>query len=120
MLSANLLEAYDLLARCCYEANEPQKCVTYAVNYLKCDKYGMSPLSRLLKVLLQSDRRFGGQDNPAELQAVLEFLAKLYDFSVLKDRLFVIKAAEKSGCQNFAHYAAGCFFSEEERKTLGL
>lgn len=51
LLAANLMDAYDLLVRCCYEAGESQKCVSYAVACLKYDKYIMTVLSRLLLLL---------------------------------------------------------------------
>lgn len=118
-LAGDLLNAYDLLVRCCFEIGDQQKCISYGVSYLQCAPYGMSVLSRLLRILLQSEQHAGGIKNPAELQAVLQFLSKIYNFSSLKDKLFVVKAAEKSDCQNFADYMADCLLTSEEKKMLG-
>lgn len=114
ILAGNLPDAYDLLVRCCYEAGEKQKCVNYAVAYLKYDRYGMGVLSRLLKTLLLEQ---GGQ---AEYEAVLGFLKKLYDVSALKDRLFLVKAAERSERSGFTEYLRQCLFTADEQQQLGL
>ena len=112
LLAGNLLEAYGLLARCCLDAGETDKCVNYAVNYLKYEKYGMAVLSSLLRALLAE----GGTDP----QAVLEFIFRIYDPADLKDRLFLIRTAERSGLPKFAAFAAERFFTPEERARMGL
>ena len=76
----------------------------------------MGVLSRVLKLLLLDGEKAGGGEN----QAVLVFFSKLYDFGSLKDRIFLIKAAERSGCKYFAKYAAGCLFTVTERESLNL
>jgi len=115
-LGANLPETYELLVKCFYEAGEPEKCMEYGTVYLKYDRYGMGVLSRLLLTLFPEGKRAG----EAEYQQVLQFFGKLYDFGNLKDRLFLIKTAERSGCQGFGDYALGRLFSDEERKSLRL
>lgn len=118
-LAGNLPEAYELLIRCCYHTGQYEKCVNYAVVYLKSDRYQMVVLSLLLKSLLLTPE--GTQergDSQKENQAVLEFLTRLYDFSVLKDRLFLVKAAEKSDCRKFADYMEEHLFTAEERGFL--
>ncbi len=131
LLAGDLLAAYDLLVRCCYEAEERQKCVSYGVTYLKYNKYGMAVLSRILKTLLSDERTEQetekeyrrSSDKPAEskeYQAVAEFFAQIYDFSSLKDRLFLVKTAQKSDCSGFAAYSLNHFFTLEERSRLGI
>lgn len=115
LLAGNLMEAYDLLVRCCYEAGERQKCVNYAVAYLKADRYGMTVLSRLLLVLAPGDN---GREQ--EYPRVLEFFSGLYDFSSLKDRLFLWKTARQGGCGSFAAYMAEKLFTPGERTAIGL
>ena len=112
LLAGNLLEAYGLLVRCCQETGAGESCVHYAVTCLKYEKYNMAVLSDLMKALLSSGN--------AENGAVLEFLTKIYDTSILKDRLFLVKTAERSNLPAFAAFAAGCFFTQEERERLGL
>ncbi len=114
-LAGDLMGVYDLLVRCCYETGQREKCMSYGVTYLKYDRYNMAVLSRMLKVLLPD----GGQ-MAAENQAVLEFFSRLYDFSGLKDRLFLIKTAQRSDCGGFGSYGIYQLFTPEERGQLGL
>lgn len=111
LLAANLKDAFDILVRCCYEAGEAQKCVTNAVNYLKNDRYAMSILSRLILVLTQS----GGRET---YKQVLLFFSQLYDYSALKDRLFLLTAAERSGCKKFVAHLEGWLFTPEELTAI--
>ena len=114
------MEAYDLLVQCFYESGNKEKCASYAVTYLKYNKYQMAVLSRLLKTLL-SDMGLGdGQECEAAYLAVLQFVAKLYDFSSLKDRLFLVKTAQMSECSDFAQYGLNSLFTVEERKQIGI
>lgn len=116
-LTGNLGDAYDLLAKSCYETGELQKCVTYAVEHLKYDRYEMKPLFWLLKALFQGEENV--QDGEKS-EAVMGFLSKIYDVSSLKDRLFMLKTAQKAGCSGFVHYVTEEHFVMEERKQLGL
>ncbi len=112
LLASNLLDAYELLVRCCFEAGESQKCVTYAVACLKYDKYIMTVLSRLLLLLAPEG---GGRE---EYHRILQFFWGIYDLSSLKDRLFLVKTAQKTGCSGFAGYMAEKLFSPQERAAL--
>ncbi|MCI8517555.1 MAG: glycosyltransferase [Hungatella sp.] len=112
-LTRDLLGTYDLLVRCCYEAGQLEKSMSYGVTYLKYDRYNMAVLSRMLKVLLPDGGRRAGEN-----QAVLEFFSKLYDFSGLKDRLFLVKTARMSDCGGFGDYGADHLFTPEERALL--
>jgi len=99
------------LLRSCYEAGEQKKCVTNAVSYLQSDRYMMSILSRLILVLTQ--------DGNSEIyEQTLIFLSKIYDCSALKDRLFLLTAAEKSGCSAYAAYLRKRLFTSEELAAL--
>lgn len=114
LLAGNLQDAYDLLVRCYYQAGNMQACVNRAVTYLKYDRYGMGVLSRLLMALLSGERTI------KEYEAVRGFLSRLYDMREMKDRLFLIKAAEMSDCMGFYHFLLNYLFTQEERKGLGL
>ncbi len=130
ILAGNLLDAYELLVRCSYEAGEGQKCVTYAVAHLQYDKYAMSVLSRLLMVLLPEDNdglvsnektkeRIGSNFAlKEENQRILEFFAGLYDLTSLKDRLFLVKTAQMARRCSFAEYVIRHVFTPEEQKAL--
>lgn len=114
MLAANLLDAYELLVLCSFEAGERQKCVSYAVAYLQHNPYSMAVLSRLLLVLAPGGRVFP----PEEGRRILEFFGGLYDFSSPKDRLFLVRAAQRAGCSSFESYAAGQILTPQERAGL--
>lgn len=116
-LAGNLGDACDLLAKSCYETGQLQKCVTYAVEHLKCERYEMKPLVWLLKALFHEEEQIQDQE---KCEAVMGFLAKLYDLPALKDRLFVMKAAQKAGCSGFAGYVKEHYFTPDEQKMLGI
>lgn len=111
-LAGKLMDAYELLARCSYETGEQQKCISYSVTCLKYDKYIMAALSRLLK-LLASDEIMT-EYTEQEKKQILDFFSKLYDFSSLKDRLFVLQAAKRSDCFMFSDYVAIQLFTPDE------
>lgn len=115
LTGAHVSEIYDMLTRCCYESGESEKCVAYGVAYLKFNKYEMGVLSRVMKALLPD-----GGANETDDRAVLDFFSKLYDFKSLKDRLFLVKAAERSDCCGFAAYGTSCLFTKEEQMSLRL
>lgn len=115
-LAAELLQAYDLLVRCCYEAGQAEKCMNYGVTYLQYDRYGMGVLSRLLQTLLPGGRQHSEQ----EYQAVLEFFARFYDYASLKDKVFLVKAAQLSDCREFAEYTTARIYTPQERAQLGF
>ena len=114
--AANLLAVYDLLTRCCHETGQNEKCMTYGVTYLKYEKFNMAVLSHILRTLLPG----GGSNSAEENRAVLDFFSRLYDFSSLKDRLFLIKSAQMSDCGAFASYILSSLFTPEEREQLKL
>ncbi|MCI8417677.1 MAG: glycosyltransferase [Lachnospiraceae bacterium] len=115
LLAANLLDAYELLTRCCYEAGQKEKCASYGVGYLKSNPYNMAVLSWLLLTLLPEERQGAG-----EYPAILEFLSKIYDFSLAKDKLFVVKAAQMSQREAYASFTANQLFTQEEKMLLKL
>lgn len=114
-LAGNLGEAYDLLARCCYETEDLQKCISYAVAHLKYAHYEMKPLYWVLKALFHDDEEGKNQEKN---EAVMNFLSRLYDFLSLKDRLFVLRTAQEAGCDGFASYIMDQYFTLDERNVL--
>ncbi|MEY8339503.1 glycosyltransferase [Lachnospiraceae bacterium 62-35] len=109
-LSANIKEAYELLAACSYNNENVEGCINSAVVLLKMDKYLMSTLFLLLMSFRQ-DESNGKEGTAASL---VEFLGKnLYDFHILKDRLFVLKAAMKAEYQSLIQAIRGMFTPEE-------
>lgn len=118
LLAVNVLDAYELLVHCCYKSGQLEKCISYAVNYLKYNPYGMEVLYWFFKVLLpEGDVQ---ADSDAQKQAVLEVLSKIYDLTLLKNKLFLIKTAEKAVGKDFSLFLLDRFFSPEEQRQLGL
>ena len=115
-LAGDLLGAYDLLTRCCFEAEESQKCMTYGVTCLKYDRYAMAVLSRLLQLLAPAGTVWESQT----LRQILEFFSRIYDYSSLKDRLLLVKTAQMAGCTEFAEFSTRHLFSSEERNRLNI
>lgn len=111
-LAGKLMDAYELLARCSYETGEYQKCISYGVTCLKYDKYMMTALSRLIKILASDEKMT--EYSEQEKNQILDFFAKLYDFSGLKDRLFLLQAAKRSNCLMFSDYVANQLFTLQE------
>ncbi len=118
LLAVNVLDAYELLVHCCYKSGQLEKCISYAVNYLKYNPYGMEVLYWFFKVLLPEDDVQANSD--AQKQAVLEVLSKIYDLTLLKNKLFLIKTAEKAVGKDFSVFLLDRFFSPEEQRQLGL
>lgn len=118
LLAVNVLDAYELLVHCCYKSGQLEKCISYAVNYLKYNPYGMEVLYWFFKVLLPEGDVQANSD--AQKQAVLEVLSKIYDLTLLKNKLFLIKTAEKAVGKDFSLFLLDRFFSPEEQRQLGL
>lgn len=118
LLAVNVLDAYELLVHCCYKSGQLEKCISYAVNYLKYNPYGMEVLYWFFKVLLPEGDVQANSD--AQKQAVLEVLSKIYDLTLLKNKLFLIKTAEKAVGKDFSVFLLDRFFSPEEQRQLGL
>lgn len=116
ILAGNLLDAYELLIRCCYETGERQKCISYGAVYLQYDKYSMSVLSRILMILVPEK----GEAQSGTNQTVLEFLSRYYDLSDLKDRLFLMTTAKRAGSDSFGTYILDHAFTPQEKSQLGL
>ena len=116
ILAGNLLDAYELLIRCCYETGERQKCISSGAVYLQYDKYSMSVLSRILMILVPEK----GEAQSGTNQTVLEFLSRYYDLSDLKDRLFLMTTAKRAGSDSFGTYILDHAFTPQEKSQLGL
>ena len=117
-LAGNLMDAYDLLVRCCFEAGEKEKCVSYGAACLRYDKYAMAVLAHMLMCLAPNVGRMGEGENL--YGQVLTFLSSLYDMGSLKEKVFLWKTADSAGCSDFAFYLGSQVFSEAERSALGI
>lgn len=128
LLSGNVFDAYEILVRCYYETGEKQKCISYAVNYLNYNRYGVEVLFWLLKALLPDEggkekgtmeNGAAGENGEREKREVLEALSRLYDVTALKDKVILVKTAEKAVGKDFSEFLLNQLFSQEERRRLG-
>ena len=77
----------------------------------------MKPLVWLLKALFHEEESIQDQEKH---EAVMGFLSKIYDLPALKDRLFVMKTAQRAECDGFAGYVREHYFTPDEQKMLGI
>ncbi|MCI8584793.1 MAG: glycosyltransferase [Lachnospiraceae bacterium] len=108
-LSAEIKKAYELLALCCYNNGDLSGCVSVSAAILKEDPYLMSTLTILL-LAFRRDAKPGGNGT----EELMAFLGRsFYDFQILKDRLFVLKAAMSAGYGELAAAIKGMFTPQE-------
>ncbi len=93
-LSARLDFVYNILRLCYAERGDAAKCVYYGTLSLRVNRYQEDTLAALISLLQ-------GDPNTAAEQAY-DFLARLYRFDNLKDTLFVLKTAMKTGYAELA------------------
>ncbi len=115
MLSGQLDRAYEMLALCCFRQGDLTSCVRYAAVLLGQNRYKMQALRLLLSSFRQKAAEEGSQEKTA--QAVLEFVLRLYDMSILKDRLFLYQGAKQAGYGELAEKLLG-YFSKEELERI--
>lgn len=111
-LSGDIRSAYEMLATCCFNNGNLMECINYSVVLLKADRYLMSTLYLMLTAF--SIDECSGREGAAPAAAVAQFLGQnLYDFSTLKDRLFVMKAAMQAGYKGLIDVIRGTFSPQE-------
>ncbi|MBC5744587.1 hypothetical protein FMM74_013645, partial [Lachnospiraceae bacterium MD308] len=108
-MAGRLDHIYAYLALYYSEKKDAQKSVYYCTLSLRVDKYQETPLSCLLE-LLKDDRN-------TEAAQAYAFLGKIYDIDSLKDKLFILKLAIKTGYKELEEFARNVM-SEEELAAL--
>ena len=88
-LSGRLDFVYNILRLCYAERRDAAKCVYYGTLSLRVNRYQEDTLTALVSLLQ-------GDPNTTARQAY-DFLAQLYQFKSLKDKLFVLKTAMTLG-----------------------
>ena len=88
-LSGRLDFAYNILRLCYEQRKDAAKCVYYGTLSLRVNRYQEDTLTALTSLLQGDPNTTAGQ--------AYDFLAKLYNFANLKDKLFVLKASMTLG-----------------------
>lgn len=112
-LSRNLPSTKEYLTIACFNADRLEKCAEHCIRFLQEERFTMG----ILKVLLMTFRSW--LPGPDGVKQVLELLGKLYAFSSVKDRLFVLKAAKGIGYGELAQLLWGTFSPQEQMALEG-
>lgn len=94
MLLHNLIDAWELLSACYYEAGNLQQCVSSAVTVLKADPGRAETLKTLLSAFRTDAERSPAAASPSQVKG---FLGNFYNLDKAEDRKFVAQAAESTG-----------------------
>jgi len=108
-LSGRLDFVYNLLRLCYEQRRDAAKCVYYGTLSLRVNRYQEDTLTALTSLLQ-------GDPNTAARQAY-DFLARLYQFDNLKDKLFVLKVSLKLGYSELADIIK-LEMTEQEKRWL--
>lgn len=117
-----IMEEYQQRAARCYEDGNLDECVDLTAAVLKEDPYDMGSLVVMLSTYRKAFAK--ASDSEARAREVAELLGKaFYDYSSLKDRLFVLRAAMKARYRAVVTTLRRTFSPEEwglvERALLG-
>lgn len=112
VLAGEIRHAYELLAVCCYNNQNLTDAIRYTAILLKEDPWLMSTLTLMLRTFSR-DPAIASKGEGGAQQVVLLLEHDFYDFSSLKDRLFVFQAAMASGYEELVE-VIGKRFTEEE------
>lgn len=92
VLSGSIQKTYELLAVCCYNQGNLEECLRFTTALLKENPYLMSTAMVMLRAFGKDPATTSKGEAGAE--EIAAFLGNtFYDFTGLKDRLFVLRAA---------------------------
>lgn len=121
LISGKIMKVYELLAVCCFNNGNLADAVKVTTAILKENPYLMGSLIVFVSAFCRDMTNNGkGMEGAIQVAALME--RSFYDFSSLKDRLFVLKAAESAGYHELAEVIRGLCSAEELRqidKTSG-
>ena len=92
VLIGNLREAYEMQALCFLESGQTEKAVSASVAVLKTEPYSAQALYLLMRAFQE-----GSGIDKVSPQAAMDFLQKIYDIGILKDRLMLLRVSIKQG-----------------------
>jgi glycosyltransferase involved in cell wall biosynthesis len=108
-IMANQSEAYRILAYANKELGALSQSVRYCTIALRADKKKALPLVLLLQLF--------AEDQGTTAPVALEFLSKIYDFSDVMDRIFVLEVAKKAPYPELGKELS-CIMTAEDWKLL--
>ena len=112
VISGKILGVYELLAACCLNNGNPEETVRLATLTLKENPYLMGTLVLFMIAFRGGmEKAGGGKEGARQVASLLE--KSFYNFSELKDRIFVLRAAESAGYQELSQVIRGLFSPEE-------
>lgn len=105
-VSADIMKTYELLAICCFNNNKLEECVQLTTALLRQDAHLMSTLKIMLSAFAR-DKRTKAMD------AAVFLGNNFYNYQILGDRIFVLRAAMAAGYGELEEIIRGTFTSEE-------
>ncbi len=112
VISGKILEVYELLAACCLNNGNPREAVQVTTLVLKDNPYLMGSLTLFIMAFRdEMEKNIGGREGAIQVASLLE--KSFYDFSSLKDRMFVLRAAQKSQYRTLIQVIRELFSAEE-------
>lgn len=108
-IMGNLPFVYGSLFHAHKQLNNFQEAVRYGTLYLRVEPYGEEVLMEMIGLFK------GTSDNDETTDAILGFLSKLYDFSVAKNKIYLIRVSHKLLYKNMEKKVYN-LFTPEERK----
>ena len=108
VLIGNLREAYEMQALCFLESGQTEKAVSASVAVLKTEPYSAQALYLLMRAFQE-----GSGIDKVSPQAAMDFLQKIYDIGILKDRLMLLRVSIKAGWPELQTLVEHAFSAEE-------
>lgn len=112
LTSAKIMETYELLAVCCLNNGDREECVRYTTALLKENRYLMTT-AMLFIVAFRQDLAKTGQEKSGASKVAALLGKSFYDFTSLKDRIFVLRAAMDARYPELIEVIRGLFTPEE-------
>lgn len=112
LTSAKIMETYELLAVCCLNNGNRKECVRYTTALLKENRYLMTT-AMLFIVAFRQDLAEAGQEKSGAPEVAALLGRSFYDFTSLKDRIFVLRAAMDARYPELIEVIRGLFTPEE-------
>ncbi len=114
LLSASISQVYEMMAACCYHNGNPQECVHISTTLLKENPYQENTITILISAFRDDMEKAGkGRNGALEVAA---FLGKsFYNLRDFKDKMWLMKAAEKANYPELVQVIRSLFTPEEQQ-----